>query len=108
LFIIEFIEEGDNMAVYIDDMYTISLGNFRGMKMSHMAADSHEELIEFAKKIGVNKKWIQHKGEGKEHFDIAKGKREVAIRAGAIPVGMRILCSAMVARKSPNEKLDIK
>ncbi len=93
------------MAVYVDDMYTISLGNFRSMKMSHLAADTTEELLQFVDKIGVQRKWIQHAGEGGEHFDIAKGKRDLAISKGAIPISMRVLCPAMVKRKSPNEKL---
>lgn len=95
------------MAVYVDDMYTISLGNFGNMKMSHMAADTTEELLAMCDKIGVNKKWIQDAGEGGEHFDIAMSKRKKAIEAGAIPVSMRVLCPAMVERKNPNDKLNI-
>jgi hypothetical protein len=89
-------------------MYTISRGKFGRMKMSHMAADTHEELIEMAKKIGVNTKWIQDEGKGSEHFDIAMSKRELAIKHGTIAIGMRVLCLARIKRKSPNEKLIIK
>lgn len=88
-------------------MFTISLGNFGNMKMSHMAADTTSELLAMVDKIGVQRKWIQHKGKGNEHFDIAMGKRELAIKAGAIPVSMRLLCPLLVKRKSPNEKLNI-
>lgn len=93
------------MAVYVDDMYKNPIGEFGRMKMSHMAADTTEELIDMVKKIGVNPKWIQKKGEGGEHFDIAMGKRQMAIKMGAIPLSMFTLCPAMVNRKSPNEKL---
>ena len=96
------------MAVYVDDMYTISLGNFSSMKMSHLGADTTEELLAMVDKIGVQRKWIQHKGTGEEHFDIAMSKRALAIKNGAIPVSMRTLCPAMVKRKSPNEPLNIK
>jgi hypothetical protein len=95
------------MAVYVDNMYANPIGQFGRMKMSHMAADTHDELIDMAKKIGVNVKWIQHEGEGGEHFDIAMGKRDLAIKHGAIPVGMYELCPAMVNRESPNEKLHL-
>jgi hypothetical protein len=95
------------MAVYIDDMYTISLGNFGRMKMSHMAADTTEELIAMCDKIKVQKKWIQDAGTGQEHFDISKEKRALAIKCGAVAVSMRTLCPAMTKRKSPNEKLKI-
>ena len=58
------------------------------MKMSHMLADSHTELVEMADKIGVDRKWIQHEGKGRhrEHFDIAMSKRKLAIEQGAIEV----------------------
>ena len=79
------------MSVYVDDMYKSPMGAYRGMKMSHMIADSTEELIEMAEKIGVNVKWIQHKGTFQEHFDIAFSKRELAVKAGAIEITMREL-----------------
>lgn len=96
------------MSVYIDDMYKIPLGQFGRMKMSHMAADTTEELLQMVDKIGVARKWIQDKGEGNEHFDISMAYREKAIRNGAIPLSMRILCPAMVERKNPNDKLIFK
>ena len=41
--------------------------------MSHLIADTEEELLNFVRKIGVNPKWIQQKelGKGNVHFDIA-------------------------------------
>jgi hypothetical protein len=66
-----------------------AMGNFRGMKMSHMIADTTEELLDMCRAIGVQLKWIQHKGTYKEHFDIAKSKRNLAVRAGAVQVTMR-------------------
>jgi hypothetical protein len=96
------------MAVYVDDMYTIPLGEFRGMKMSHLAADTTKELLQMVDKIKVQRKWIQHKGTKQEHFDICVSKRDLAIKAGAIPVSMRILCPAMIKRTSCNEPLNIK
>lgn len=92
------------MAVYIDDMYKISLGRFGRMKMSHMTADTTEELIKMVDKIGVQRKWIQDKGTGSEHFDVSMVKRDLAIKYGAIPLSMRLLYPAMVRRKNNNEK----
>ena len=76
------------MTVYVDDMYKYPIGQFGRMKMSHLMADTHEELVEMADKIGVQRKWIQYEGQGRyrEHFDIAKGKRELAIKHGAEPI----------------------
>lgn len=52
--------------------------------MCHMTADSHDELIAMAKRIGVQVKWIQYEGTWKEHFDICKSKRALAVKQGAI------------------------
>jgi hypothetical protein len=93
------------MSVYVDDMYKSPMGQFGRMKMSHMMADSTEELLAMADKIGVQRKWIQEKGDRLEHFDIAIVKRNLAIEAGAIPIGMRELCQMAVERESPNETL---
>lgn len=63
------------------------------MKMCHLWADSLDELFGMVDRIGVNRKWIQghptlsfgkHRNASWIHFDIAKGKRDLAIGAGAI------------------------
>lgn len=54
------------------------------MIMAHMIADTEDELLAMADKIGVARKWIQRKPGRPTHFDIAKGKRALAIKAGAI------------------------
>ncbi len=78
------------MAVYVDDMYDEEkygkIGNFAGMKMSHLIADSKEELLEMVDKIGVRRKWIQSEGTPREHFDICLSKRTKAIKFGAIEI----------------------
>lgn len=69
--------------VYVDNMWESPVGKYGRMKMSHMAADTTEELLAMVDKIGVNKKWIQHKGTKQEHFDICLSKRKLAVAAGA-------------------------
>lgn len=66
------------MGVYVDSEF-IQYGR---MKMCHMLADTQEELIAMARRIGVNPKWIQHKDTPKEHFDICMSKRDLAIAYG--------------------------
>lgn len=77
------------MAVYVDNMEA----PFGNMVMCHMWADSDDELLEMADKIGVQRKWIQghptlsfgkHKNAQWVHFDIAKSKRALAVKHGAI------------------------
>jgi hypothetical protein len=70
------------MSVYVDDMRT----PYRGMKMSHMLADTHDELLAMADKIGMQRRWIQHEGTYKEHFDISLTKRALAISHGAVAI----------------------
>jgi len=53
---------------------------------SHMTADTSEELLEMARRIGLRPEWIQHAGTWKEHFDVTLAKKRLAIAAGAIEV----------------------
>lgn len=87
------------MAVYVDDMYLYPMGRFGRMKMSHLIADTHEELLAMADKIGVRRIWIQHEGRPDEHFDIALEKRRLAIAAGAVEITIRQLSSMIMERR---------
>lgn len=74
------------MSVYVDDMEA----PFGRMKMCHMYADTHEELVAMADAIGVARKWIQYPGDPvKEHFDIALSKKRIALERGAVAVTWR-------------------
>ncbi|HDR8930478.1 TPA: DUF4031 domain-containing protein [Burkholderia vietnamiensis] len=86
------------MTVYVDDMYRHEIGKLGRMKMSHLIADTTDELLVMVREIGVNPKWIQHPGTRDEHFDIAISKRAAAIAAGAIPITFRE-CGAMNKRR---------
>lgn len=77
--------------VYVDDMYKTSIGRLGRMKMSHMIADSKEELLAMVDKIGVNRKWIQKEDTAQEHFDIALSKRALAVKLGAKEITWREL-----------------
>ena len=88
------------MAVYIDDMcdHESGVGNFGRMKMSHMIADTKEELLIMVDAIGVQRKWIQKEGTRSEHFDICKSKRAKAIKLGAKPITWRELGEITIKR----------
>lgn len=77
------------MSVYVDDVRH----SFGRMLMCHMWADSLDELLAMADRIGVARKWIQGHPElstGKArqaswlHFDISLGRKAAAIAAGAV------------------------
>lgn len=87
------------MTVYVDDQRN-RLGR---MKMCHMAADSREELLAMADRIGVDRKWLQHPGEWQEHFDISLSKRELAVKAGAKEVTVDELVRLMRAKAEPKQ-----
>ena len=82
------------MSVYVDDMQA-SCGR---MKMCHMTADTHEELVVMADRIGVARRWIQYPGTWKEHFEICLSKRAAATRFGAVEITMQELVNLQVAR----------
>ena len=82
------------MTVYVDDMYRSPLGRFGRMKMSHMIADSKEELLEMADRIGLARKWIQYPDNPRRrHYDVSMSLRRKAIAAGAVEVTMRELAA---------------
>lgn len=71
--------------VYVDDM----AARYGRMTMCHMLADTTDELLAMADKIGVSRRWLQKPGTVQEHFDVCKSKRALAVRAGAQEVTMR-------------------
>lgn len=88
------------MAVYVDDY----LYPFGRMMMSHMIADTEDELMQMADQIGVARKWYQRKTPGGEHFDICDSKRKLAVlRHGAIQVNYRTMAKMVAYRKMHGE-----
>src|SRR4051812_37876272 len=85
------------MSVYVDDMRA----PFGRMVMCHMVADSTAELLTMADRIGVARRWLQHAGTPKEHFDIALSKRAAAVRAGAIEVDWRFIGERLIRAAQP-------
>lgn len=72
--------------VYVDSMKA----PYGRMKMCHMNADTTEELLAMADKIGVARKWIQKPGHPVyEHFDICMAKRALAVKHGAKEIDLR-------------------
>ena len=72
------------MSVYVDHYFA----QYGRMQMSHMIADTLEELHAMADKIGVARKWFQQHASI-PHYDVCKSKRELAIKFGAVPVDRR-------------------
>jgi hypothetical protein len=81
------------MAVFVDDMWRYAMGTYRGMKMSHLIADTDEELHTMAKRIGMKKRWFQG-----DHYDVSLTMRAKAVKLGAIEITLRT-CAVMAANK---------
>ena len=69
------------MTVYVDNANI----PYRGMIMSHLWADTLPELLAMVDRIGVQRRWLQQPPKASWlHFDISHGKKQLAIRAGAV------------------------
>lgn len=83
------------MAVYVDNMRA----RYGRMVMCHMVADSSEELHAMADRIGVSRRWCQHAGTYREHYDICLSKRTQAIKAGAKAIGFQEFGTMLLRRQ---------
>lgn len=83
------------MSVYIDRMEV----PFGRMIMSHMVADTSDELHRMADVLGIDRKHCQCEGTWKEHYDICQSKKRIALNFGAIEVSTRTLLSKMKGRR---------
>lgn len=69
------------MTVYVDDMEA----PFRRMIMSHMWADTVDELHEFAARLGLRRDWFQCPPAASwEHYDVSKSVKRQALAWGAV------------------------
>lgn len=73
------------MAVYVDELQVTSpTHQWPFSRACHMTADTHDELMTMARGLRLKFSWLQHEGLITEHFDLSAGKREKAIRLGAV------------------------
>lgn len=83
------------MSVYVDRMRA----PYGRMILCHMLADTTEELHAMAELIGVKRKWCQHEGTYREHYDISLTKRALAVKAGALEITGRQLAALLKQRR---------
>ena len=72
------------MTVFIDDMYRYAIGRFHDTQMSHMIADTEEELHAMAARIGMRRDRYQG-----DHYDVPLSRRDTAIAMGAVAITYR-------------------
>lgn len=83
------------MTVYVDDMNA----TYGRMIMCHMFADTTEELMAMADQIGVRRKWLQHPGTVKEHYDICLSKKAKALKLGAVEISYPTGVARLIAQR---------
>jgi len=74
------------MSVYVDDLFRCRWGpRNQYTHAAHLIADSIPELVEFGRKIGLKRKWLQNEHDVRRipHFDVTPGKRDLALAFGA-------------------------
>jgi hypothetical protein len=79
------------VTVYVDS----GRNQFRHMIMSHMVADTVEELHAMAQRLGLKRSWFQKSRNGMPHYDICQTKREQAIALGAEVIDRRKMVELM-------------
>lgn len=90
------------MTVYVDNASipadVTNGGIVHSSRWCHLTADSSEELMAFARRIGLRPAWVQAPGTALEHFDVTDGKRWAAVRAGAVEITWREAAAQVEAK----------
>lgn len=73
-------------------------------RSSHLASTlpgegGTQELLRFARAIGLRERWIQYRGQPREHFDLLGSKIEEAAHRGATVLSHRAFVKATVIPK---------
>ena len=80
------------MAAYVDalQVWPNARGIFRAGSC-HLAADTLDELHEFAARLGMRRVWFQSGNGRHPHYDLVKSRRDRAVALGALEVSGRDL-----------------
>lgn len=87
------------MSVYVDNARIPFRRGQRVLRMSHMLADTTEELEAMARQLGLQPKWIQYPGTYREHYDVCATKRAKAVQLGAVEVDSMFLVKLRQKRR---------
>ena len=75
------------MTVYVDEMRVVPMsGKWHHPKSCHMMADTDVELERMARRIN-----LREEGRHKDHYDLTRSKRVLALYYGAVQVSIRKL-----------------
>jgi hypothetical protein len=86
------------MTVYVDELREYDPAQIKpgarqhGKRWCHLFADTDEELIAFAVRLGLQPNWAQSMGHPNQrfhHFDLVPSKRALAVKRGAVEIDAR-------------------
>jgi uncharacterized protein DUF4031 len=89
------------MSVYVDPLFStehLKSAKWRYSQSCHLTSDSHDELMAFARRLGLKAAWLQHGGRHSEHFDLTVSKRAQAVSLGAKELTMHEAGEQLVTR----------
>jgi hypothetical protein len=92
------------MTVYVDDFRMRARVGRLDARWSHLMADSRDELLSFADRLGLRRAWLQDKRSG-VHFDVTDSMRTKAIRLGAVQVEVGTPESLRVTRAAREQHI---
>jgi hypothetical protein len=91
------------VTIFVDDYKVRAKVGRVAANWSHLLSSEPDptdrELLEFAKRIGLDPAWIQHAGQPLAHFDVTDQMRERALKAGAVPVTWKESGGIVAARR---------
>ncbi|MGH7131000.1 MAG: DUF4031 domain-containing protein [Phycisphaerales bacterium] len=88
------------MSVYVDPLLPwVKCRRWPYDEVSHMFADTLEELHAMADRLGFRRSWFQNKPH-LPHYDLTSGKRAQAVAYGAVQVDRRFLVNFMNERRA--------
>jgi hypothetical protein len=99
------------VTIYVDDMQLAArVGPVDGI-WSHLLSDlpgaaGQEELLAFADRLGIERRWIQNAGTHTEHFDLREPMRQRALELGAVPVRYGRAVAAITRAKRAAASVD--
>lgn len=98
------------MSVYVDPLFKVHpamVKNAQARRLTekhgewcHMIADTQEELIDFAVRMGMRYSWIQKPNTPEVHFDLVPSRRTKAIRMGAIEITQKELVARINGKRT--------
>jgi len=93
------------MTVYVDELkkWPTKIRCFKAGSC-HLTADAVEELHAFAAALGLRAEWFQRSRI--PHYDITAGKREIAIKLGAMFVPAKEQARRRIAAREADALLD--